>query len=216
MIKKSKKIRFTVCLLLFTLHSHHGGQASLFALLHAETISTQRLAFVDLDRIYEKFPMKALAEEEIELKKEEFRRKLAETDKKIRELELKQELESREPEIALSTQTEVVSSTQTEVASSTQPVSVAAPPDVSTETVKGFSISEQISALKEERKELSEKAGSVIKGMQSGYSVQIMGKIYDAIKEVADFHGYTVVINKSECLYGIPASDLTDEVLKKL
>ena len=201
MIKKSKKIKFTVCFLLFTLHS------SLFTLLHAETISTQRLAFVDLDRIYEKFPMKALAEEEIELKKEEFRRKLDEADKKIRELELKQELESREPEIALSTQTEVVSSTQT--------VSADSPQDISTETVRAV-LSEQISALKKERKELSEKAGSVIKGMQSGYSVQIMGTIYDAIKEVADFHGYTVVINKSECLYGIPASDLTDEVLKKL
>jgi len=195
MIKKTGKTKFAVCFLLFTV-------------LHAEMISTQRLAFVDMDRIYAKFPMKALAEKEIKLKKEEFSRKQDEIDKKIRELELKLALESKPPEIALST--------QTEVASSTAPVLAVPPAAVSTATAKAPSISEQISAMKKEKKEFSEKAKGVIKGMQGGYSVQIMGKIYDAIKEVADFHSYTVVINKSECLYGIPSSDLTDEVLKKL
>ena len=203
-ILKPKRIRTVPFLLL------------LFTFLHAETISTQRLAFVDMDRIYEKFPMKAQASEEIELKKEEFRRKLDEADKKIRELQTKQELEALTTEITFSTQTEVASSTQPASAAATPQADEDATPDVSTETVKTPTRSEQISALKKERKELSEKADSVIKGMQSGYSDQIMGKIYDAIKEVADFHGYTVVINKSEFLYGIPASDLTDEVLKKL
>lgn len=211
MIKKNRKTRFTVCFLLFTLHS------LLFTLLYAEAISTQRIAFVDIDRIYERFPMKALAEKEIELRKEEYRRKLEKVNKKIRELELKQALEVSAKEIALSARTEVILSTQTEVASSTQAVSaVAEKAEISTGTVKAPSISEQISELKTEKKRLSKEAKDNIKNMSGEYSIQIMGRIYDAVKEVADFHGYTVVMNKSECLYGIPSTDLTDEVLEKL
>jgi len=194
-----------IALILFLITIHH----SPFTILNAETISTQRLAFVDVDRIYEKFPMKALAEKEIKLRKEEYRIKLDEMDKKIRELELKQALEAAEPEIEISTHTEVTSSTQAVSA-------VADAPEISTETVKELSISEQISELKEEKKLLTKEAKDSVKNLSGEYSIQIMGRIYDAVKEVADSHGYTVVINKSECLYGIPSTDLTDEVLKKL
>lgn len=201
-----KKYLFSkIVLILFLITIHH----SPFTILNAESISTQRLAFVDIDRIYEKFPMKVLAEKEIKLRKEEYRLKLEAMDKKIRELELKQALEAKASEIELSTQTEVASSTQAVSA-------VAEKAEISTGTVKALSIPEQISELKIEKKRLSKEAKDSVKNLGGEYSIQVMGRIYDAIKEVADFHGYTVVINKSECLYGIPSTDLTDEVLEKL
>ena len=44
----------------------------------------------------------------------------------------------------------------------------------------------------------------------------LLGKIYRAVQEVAREEGVSVVIDRSQILFGHQAMDLTDKVLKKL
>jgi len=45
---------------------------------------------------------------------------------------------------------------------------------------------------------------------------QVLARLYRAISEVAKREGVSVVVDKSATLYGHPAVDLTDKVLKQL
>ena len=45
---------------------------------------------------------------------------------------------------------------------------------------------------------------------------QVLARLYRAISEVARREGVSVVVDKSATLYGHPAVDLTDKVLKQL
>jgi len=73
--------------------------------------------------------------------------------------------------------------------------------------------------LKEVKKQktiLADEAKESLKNIKSEYTSQIMGKIYDACSEAAEEGGYDLIIDKSNAVYGIPATDLTEIILKKL
>jgi len=215
-----------VGLFLFTLHS------SLFTLLQAETISTQKIAFVDIEKIYSKFKMKELAEKELDAREENYRKKAEEIDQKIRALEAGRSIEMNRPAV----QKVIVSTVATEDFGEDIQMSTAAAsdvgllpaagaqetPEISTAAApsppppSGPSVEEQIEELSKEKEELSKEAESKLDLMKGEFTAQIMGHIYDAVKEVAAAGGYNVVIDKSNCLYGIPETDLTEEVLEKL
>jgi len=52
--------------------------------------------------------------------------------------------------------------------------------------------------------------------IESRRSEMLLGKIYDAIREVARESGISVVVDKSQILFGQNSVDLTDKVVKKL
>ncbi|MCD6423724.1 MAG: OmpH family outer membrane protein [Elusimicrobia bacterium] len=171
---------------------------SFLTFLHAERISTQRIAFVDVKKVYEKYPLKELAEREIELKKENLKQKIKEIDEKIRQIEIKK-MEQKTPIVSTGTVPEVSTATL----------------KTSTTTVK-VDYDEEIFNLKKQKEELSRKTLSEIEALRKDYKMQLMGNIYDAIEKVARKRGFDVVVDKSDILYGLPSTDLTNEVLKYL
>jgi len=62
-----------------------------------------------------------------------------------------------------------------------------------------------ITVTKQEEKDINNKAKK-----------NIMGKIYDAIKEVSSEEGLTVLVDSCNLIYGEDAQDITEKVLKKL
>jgi len=59
----------------------------------AEMISTQKIAFADIEKIYSRFRMKELAEKEIGIRKEKYLSEIAAMNGKIRQLEASMALE---------------------------------------------------------------------------------------------------------------------------
>jgi len=165
-------------------------------LVRAELISTQKIAFVDIEEIYSRFQMKELAERELEIRKDKYVADIATIDSKIRQLETSIALEE-EKTVSLST-------------------SPAADAETSTATVKADTRPDELKALKQQKELLSAETRESLKNIKSEYMTQIMGKIYDAVAEAADEGGYGLVIDKSNAVYGIPSTDLTETVLKKL
>ena len=165
-------------------------------LVRAELISTQKIAFVDIEEIYSRFQMKELAERELEIRKDKYVADIAAIDSKIRQLETSIALEE-EKTVSLST-------------------SPAADAETSTATVKADTRPDELKALKQQKELLSAETRESLKNIKSEYMTQIMGKIYDAVAEAADEGGYGLVIDKSNAVYGIPSTDLTETVLKKL
>ena len=94
--------------------------------------------------------------------------------------------------------------------------SPAADAETSTATVKADTRPDELKALKQQKELLSAETRESLKNIKSEYMTQIMGKIYDAVAEAADEGGYGLVIDKSNAVYGIPSTDLTETVLKKL
>ena len=165
-------------------------------LVRAELISTQKIAFVDIEEIYSRFQMKELAERELEIRKDKYVADIAAIDSKIRQLETSIALEE-EKTVSLST-------------------SPAADAETSTATIKADTRPDELKALKQQKELLSAETRESLKNIKSEYMTQIMGKIYDAVAEAADEGGYGLVIDKSNAVYGIPSTDLTETVLKKL
>ncbi len=187
-----------------------GFIALLFSgVVRAEMISTQKIAFADIEKIYSRFRMKELAEKEIELRKEKYLSEIAEMDSKIRQLEASMALEEEEITVTVST----ISAEGSQVALSTSP---AAETEISTATVKIDTLAEQLEGLKKQKTLLSAEAKESLKNIKSEYLSQIMGRIYDACAEAAEEGGYDLIIDKSNAVYGIPATDLTEKILEKL
>jgi len=189
-------------------------------LVRAELISTQKIAFVDIEEIYSRFQMKELAERELEIRKDKYVADIAAIDSKIRQLETSIALEeektvslSTSPAADAETSTATVKAEEKTVSLSTSP---AADAETSTATVKADTRPDELKALKQQKELLSAETRESLKNIKSEYMTQIMGKIYDAVAEAADEGGYGLVIDKSNAVYGIPSTDLTETVLKKL
>ncbi len=86
---------------------------------------------------------------------------------------------------------------------------------VSTATV--VSLEEEIIWKKEELDDMVKEGEKEILKKEKEIKYQILGKIYDVIREIAKKEGYTVVLDKSNVLYSEKsADDLTEKVIKKL
>ncbi|MBU3955390.1 OmpH family outer membrane protein [bacterium] len=175
----------------------------------AEMISTQKIAFADIEEIYSRFRMKELAEKEIELRKEKYLSEIRQVDEKIRQLEASIALEEERIVVSVST----VSAETSQIVNST---TSQASTEISTATVKTVTPAEQMEELKNQKNLLSAEAKEGLKNIKSEYMSQIMGRIYDACAEAAKEGGYALIIDKSNAVYGIPATDLTERILEKL
>jgi len=177
-------------------------------LVRAEMISTQKVAFVDIEGIYSRFRMKELAEKELDIRREKYLSDITAMDAKIRQLETSMALEEAKP-VSVST----MSAEASELTVST---STAQDVEISTAAVKTDTRGEEIKALREQKELLSVEAREGLKNIKSEYMSQIMGRIYDAVAEAAEEGGYDLVIDKNNAVYGMPATDLTETVLEKL
>ena len=197
--------------------------------LYSATISIQRIGCVDMNRIMDEYPdakkIKGELSANLNTRKENiknFQSQIVATELEIKQMEEQlqtyNEEQKKAKEIAavaaLAEGANISSSTETVVVVDTGTVTQISSPtfttaDIETKKVtlekQKSDIEKYIAATKQEEKDINSKAKK-----------NIMGKIYDAIKEIANEEGLTVLVDSSNLIYGEDAQDITEKVLKKL
>jgi len=197
--------------------------------LYSATISIQRIGCVDMNRMMYEYPDAKKIKDELSAnlnaRKENIKNFQSQID--ATELEIKQmeeqlrkydEEQKKAKEIAavaaLTESAEMSSSTETIIVVDTGTITQISSPtftnaDIETKKVtlekQKNDLEKYITVTKQEEKDINNKAKK-----------NIMGKIYDAIKEVSSEEGLTVLVDSCNLIYGEDAQDITEKVLKKL
>jgi Skp family chaperone for outer membrane proteins len=161
-------------------------------------LSSERIAYVDIDRVFDEYKGIKQAKEKMERKIETKRGEIAKLEKEIRDLEVAmREKERIEP-------VPTTGLAEKEVEISTGPVI----PKPLPEEVIRLNKEKLNKMLKEMKKELAK--------LEKDITRQILGKIYDVIREIAQTEGYAIVLDKKNILYSEIENDLTEKVIQKL
>ena len=161
------------------------------------------LGYVDMDRIFKIFPQTQAA-------KEDYAKQL----KKKRD-----QLAAKEAEMAdVKGRIAVLEST---LKQSTDAQSTSAAPDASSNNTASASQSlgkmkQELETHKTELEELSKQATSDLAAFESQQSQLILGKIYQALRDVAIEAQVSVVVDKSSILYGDATIDLTEKLQERV
>lgn len=179
------------------------------------------VAVVDMDKVFQTFPDTAKARNEYYDQVAKRRAVLDDQDKKLADLRTK--LAALNTLMAASTAT--VNAQALSTASTTTGIDVSTD-STSTTTLSGVSssldawspdVSEQ--DLKEMEASHAQARVDALKSLQDladRRTLQIMGRLYDALVQLCDERGVALVIDKSQVLYGQPALDLTDALTRRI
>ncbi|MFA5779681.1 MAG: OmpH family outer membrane protein [Elusimicrobiota bacterium] len=197
--------------------------------LYSATISIQRIGCVDMNRIMDEYPdakkIKYELSANLNTRKENiknFESQIIATELEIKQMEEQLQTYNEEQKkvkeiaavAALADGANISSSTETVVVVDTRTVTQISSPTFTTADIeiKKVTLEKQksdlekyIAATKQEEKDINNKAKK-----------NIMGKIYDAIKEVSNEEGLTVLVDSCNLIYGEDAQDITEKVLKKM
>ena len=201
------------------------------SIMYSVTLSTEKVGFLDLERIFNEYPSTLKAKEDIKQKKELFNKNVNLQKQEIKDLSENYEvlissisyykslrdtkqIETEKLEVDIST------STQHIVSESTAPISMTEQIDyaqiIEDMDAEAENINNEIIKKQKELDNYIEKIEEQISILEENYSYNLLGEIYDIIVEVASEQGCAVVIDRNMILYGEDLSDLTPFVLEKL
>ncbi len=164
----------------------------------AVMLSSERIAYVDIDRVFDQYKGTKEAKEKIEREIKMKRNEIAKLEREIRDLEVVSREKKRvEPVPATGL-------TGKEVEIST----ISVIPEPLPEEVIRLDKEKLNNRVEEMKKELT--------GLEKEITHQVLGKIYDAIREIARTEGYAIVLDKKNILYSEMENDLTEKVIQKL
>jgi len=208
--------------------------------LHSATISIQRIGCVDMNRLLDQYPdakrMKDELSTNLNIRKDniklfESQISSAETEienmegqlQKYNEKQKNTQLQAAAPATTTVRQSTGTIAVSTGIASTIVPgapvVSAAASPQVSSPTITAADITAKKAALQKQENEFDKYKAETKKeekDLNNKVRKNILGKIYDAIRAVANEEGITVLVDSNNLIYGEDAEDITDKVLKKL
>ena len=166
--------------------------------VRAVMLSSERIAYVDIDRVFDEYKGTKQAKEKMEREIETKRGEIAKLEKEIRDLEFAmREKERVEP-------VPTTGLAEKEVEISTGPVIPKPLPE------------EVIRLNKEKLNKMVKKMKEELAKLEKEITYQILGKIYDVIREIAQTEGYAIVLDKKNILYSEIENDLTEKVIQKL
>jgi len=172
-----------------------------------------KIGYVDMDRIFQVYPQTQAA-------KEDYAKQL----KKKREQLSAKEAELHDVEGRIS----ILEATLKQGSAAPAPPSVPAAPAVSTGTVDPAldptanvaqsigKMKDDLEARKSELEELKKQATADLAAFESQQSQLILGKIYQALRDVAVEEQVAVVVDKSSILYGDASIDLTEKLQERV
>ena len=164
----------------------------------AVMLSSERIAYVDIERVFAEYRGTKQAKMKMEKEIETRRSEIASLEKEIRDLEAGSKTMERVEPV---TTTGLI---EEGVAISTVPAITGPAP-------------EEVIRLKKERlNQTKEELQKELTKLEKEMTHQILGKIYDIIKEIARAEGYAIVLDKKNILYSEMENDLTEKVIKKL
>lgn len=165
------------------------------------------VGFVDMDRIFRIYPQTQIAKEDYAKQLQKKRDLLAEKEAQVNNLKSRiavlestvKDLESAQPAAEGSAVTDA------EVQAST----ARSPQDLT-------NMKQQLEAQMAEYEEMRKQSERDLAVFQSQQSQMILGKIYQALRDLAQEEQITIVVDKASILYGDTATDLTDKLQAKV
>ncbi len=167
--------------------------------VRAVMLSSERIAYVDIDRVFDEYKGTKQAKEKMEREIKTKRGEIAKLEKEIRDLEVAMREKEKVGPVPTTGLAE-----EEEVKISTGPVITKPLP----EEVIRLNKEKLNKMLKEMKKELAR--------LEKEITHQILGKIYDVIREIAQTEGYAIVLDKKNILYSEIENDLTEKVIQRL
>jgi Skp family chaperone for outer membrane proteins len=170
-----------------------------FPEVRAVMLSSERIAYVDIDRVFDEYKGTKQAKEKMEREIKMRRSEIARLEQEIRNLEVA----SREKE-----RVEPVPTTGLAGEEGVGVSTGAVAPKPRPEEVIRLNKERLNKTLGETKKELAR--------LEKETTHQVLGKIYDVIKEIAQAEGYAIVLDKKNILYSEMENDLTEKVIQRL
>ena len=164
----------------------------------AVMLSSERIAYVDIDKVFAQYKGSKEAKEKLEKEIKVKRNEIARLEREIRDLEVaSREKKKIEPVPATGL-------AEKEVEISTAPVIPKPLPE------------EVIRLNKEKLNRMVEEMKKELASLEKEITHQVLGKIYDAIRKIAQAEGYAIVLDKKNILYSEMENDLTEKVIQRL
>ena len=193
---------FAVAIIMAALISRSAGALDIPLSGGTEAGGGIKIGYVDMDRIFQVYPQTQAA-------KEDYAKQL----KKKREQLAAKESELREVEGRIS----VLESTMKQ--GGAPPAVDGAPPaedPLASVSQSVGKMKDELDSRKTELVELRKQATADLAAFESQQSQMILGKIYQALRDVAVEEQVAVVVDKSSILYGDASIDLTDKLQQRV
>jgi len=188
-----KKILFFFLLFsIFPLFSFAPGASAVM-------LSSERIAYVDIERVFAEYRVTKQAKMKMEKEIETRKSQIVKLEKEIRDWE------------ASGKETEKVEPVTTTGLTGEEGVAISTVP-----AITGPAPEEVIRLKKEKLNQTKEELQKELTKLEKEMTHQILGRIYDIIREIARAEGYAIILDKKNILYSEMENDLTEKVIKRL
>ncbi len=174
----------------------------------SDTGTSIKIGFVDMDKIFQVYPQTQSAKEDYAKQLKKKREQLAAKESELKEIEGK---------------ISVLESTMKQGASAPPPPTDSADPNTKANGDSLTNVSQSVDNMKrdldtrkQELEDLRKQAKADLATFESQQSQLILGKIYQALRDVAVEEQVTVVVDKASILYGDASIDLTDKLQQRV
>jgi Skp family chaperone for outer membrane proteins len=164
------------------------------------------VGYVDMDRIFAIYPQTKLAKEDYAKQLQKKRDQLAEKEAQVNNLKSKiavLESTAKQAQNAPAPDAANVSDAQVEASAAKSPQQL-------------DDMKQQLEAQMAEYEDTRKQAEQDLAAFQTQQSQMILGKIYEALRDLAQEAQVTLVVDKASILYGDAAIDLTDRLQAKV
>jgi len=185
-----------------------GGSGGAAEAAHGAT-SGGSIGFVDMDKIFQIFPQTQAAKEDYAKQLKKKKEQLAQKEAALAEIQSRAAV--LESTLKQGAPAEVMASSSTVPGASSTTEDPLASAAQSLATMK-----RDLDDKKAELEELRKQSAADLATFESQQSQLILGKIYQALRDVANEEQVTVVVDKSSILYGDASIDLTDKLQQRV
>ncbi len=178
-------------------------------------LSTEKIGYIDIEKVFNEYKGTKRAKSELSEEIRNIKEEIVLIDNKIDNLE--RDIKDK----SLSSIEEENTAGDSEKESDQADTSGQSASESSQDEKAGGSdeLSNKLNSLRSERARLENELKTVREdsfGADSKISHNIMGDIYDIVKEIALEKGYAIILNKKDIIYSRQDTDITEEAIKRL
>jgi Skp family chaperone for outer membrane proteins len=168
------------------------------------------IGYVDMDKIFQVYPQTQAAKEDYAKQLKKKREQLAEKEAALAEIQSR-------AAVLESTLKQGAPPTAPTVADSSSTVSAVPSADPLANAAQSLAtMKRDLEDKKAEMEELRKQSAADLAAFEAQQSQLILGKIYQALRDVANEEQVSVVVDKSSILYGDASIDLTDKLQQRV
>jgi len=178
-------------------------------------LSTEKIGYIDIEKVFNEYKGTKRAKSELSEEIRDIKEEIMLIDKEI------DDLEEKIRDKSLSLIEEENPSGDSEQENNQSDTATQSASESSQDEKRGgiAELREKIDSLKNEKAKLGNKLKTIKEDSfktDSKISHNIMGDIYDVVKEIALEKGYAIILNKKDIIYSRQDTDITEEAIKRL